>query len=107
MERGQRENEGEQEAGHSSKLQRVRAAVPASHHPERYLVKVVTGNLRGAGTNAPAWIQLIGSHGATARIALGDQHSELFQRATVREFEINVPKVGCLHEKAFSRLSRH
>lgn len=56
-------------------------------------VQVVTGNLRGAGTVAPAHIQLVGTNGSTERFALGDTDSELFTRGSSHCFDIPVPKV--------------
>lgn len=56
-------------------------------------MQIVTGNLRGAGTIAPATIQLIGTHGATHRFALGDSDSELFVRGSNLAFDLPVSEV--------------
>jgi len=45
---------------------------------------------------APAFIQLVGTHGSTERFALGDRDSELFTRGSSHSFDIPVPKVGGL-----------
>jgi len=67
-------------------------------HNARFLhaahAQVVTGNLRGAGTVAPASIQLIGTHGSTDRFALGDSESELFTRGSSHAFDIPVSQVN-------------
>ncbi|KAL6757479.1 hypothetical protein V8C86DRAFT_2623890 [Haematococcus lacustris] len=65
------------------------AAAPL-HEFDTYKVTVVTGNLRGAGTHSPAWVQLIGSNGSTERYMLGDE--DTFERDTAREFTLPVPK---------------
>uniref|UniRef100_A0A7S3VT51 Protein phosphatase n=1 Tax=Dunaliella tertiolecta TaxID=3047 RepID=A0A7S3VT51_DUNTE len=74
-----------------SSLVSTSSSQPALLH-DNFVVKVVTGNLRGAGTTAPASIQLIGTHGSTQRFALGDRESELFTRGSCHSFDIPVGK---------------
>jgi len=59
---------------------------------EQYKVTVITGNLRGAGTHSPAWIQLIGQNGMTAKYQLGETDGGGFERGTTKSFTIDVPK---------------
>lgn len=53
------------------------------------VVKVVTGNLRGAGTHSPAWIRLIGSNGTSETFKLGEE--DTFDRGSARVFSVAVP----------------
>jgi len=63
-------------------------------------LKVATGNLRGAGTQSRAWVQLVGEGGSTERYTIGDdEESGTFDRASVRAFTIPVPKhIGQLRQ---------
>lgn len=57
-------------------------------------IKVVTGNLRGAGSESAAFIQLVGTDGSSPRIPLVDPSGEHpgFERGSTKSFDVSVPK---------------
>lgn len=57
-----------------------------------YRVAVVTGNVRGAGTHASAFLQLIGANGESERVIVGDSEENGFTRGSKREVEIAARK---------------
>lgn len=59
---------------------------------ETYTVSVVTGNVRGAGTGSAAWVQLVGSHGQSEKVVIGNSHEDGLQRASKVTFEVQVPQ---------------
>lgn len=58
---------------------------------ENYRVRVITGNVRGAGTSSAAYIQLIGTHGESDKVVIGNSEEEGFQRGSEVTFNIPVP----------------
>lgn len=60
--------------------------------PETYTVKIVTGNLRGAGTHSQATIQLIGSNGTSERILIGGDLTGVLGRGSTRTITVPVPQ---------------
>lgn len=58
---------------------------------ETYRVSVVTGNVRGAGTSAAAYIQLIGTHGESDKVIIGNSDEEGLQRGSKVTFTVPVP----------------
>lgn len=59
---------------------------------ETYQVSVVTGNVRGAGTSSAAFLQLVGSHGESDKVVIGNSHEEGLQRGSKVTFEVPVPQ---------------
>lgn len=59
---------------------------------EAYTVSVVTGNVRGAGTGSAAWVQLVGSHGQSEKVVIGNSHEDGLQRGSKVTFEVQVPQ---------------
>lgn len=59
---------------------------------DTYHVSVVTGNVRGAGTNSAAFLQLVGSHGESEKVVIGNSHEEGLQRGSKVTFEVQVPQ---------------
>lgn len=58
---------------------------------ENYRVSVITGNVRGAGTSAAAYIQLIGTYGESDKVLIGNSEDEGFQRGSKITFDVSVP----------------
>lgn len=59
---------------------------PAIH---KYTIKITTGNLRGAGSLAPAWLQLVGTHGKSERIIVGETEEDRLGRGSVRTVSVS------------------
>jgi hypothetical protein len=59
---------------------------------DTYHVSVVTGNVRGAGTNSAAFVQLIGSHGESEKVVVGNSHEDGLQRGSKVTFDVQVPQ---------------
>lgn len=59
---------------------------------DTYHVSVVTGNVRGAGTNSAAFVQLIGSHGESDKVVVGNSHEDGLQRGSKVTFDVQVPQ---------------
>ena len=68
------------------------AARQVHNDVETYQVSVVTGNVRGAGTGSAAFLQLIGSHGESEKVVVGNSHEEGLQRGSKVTFEVQVPQ---------------
>ncbi|GLC59487.1 hypothetical protein PLESTB_001492600 [Pleodorina starrii] len=62
---------------------------PALH---TYTLTITTGNLRGAGSLAPAFVQLVGTHGKSERIIVGETEEGRLARGSVRTVSINAPE---------------
>ncbi len=81
---------------------RAEAALPALAQPPqrglaRYQVRVHTSDVRGAGTDAGVHLVLVGADGAASeRLPLEAPGRDLFQRATVDEFQVAAPPVGAI-----------
>lgn len=61
-----------------------------SQHPLRhYTLTLTTGNLRGAGSATPAWVQLVGTNGKSDRIIVGESEEESLARGTRRTVTIS------------------
>lgn len=67
------------------------AARQVHNDMETYQVSVVTGNVRGAGTNSAAFLQLVGSHGVSQKVVIGNSHEDGFQRGSKVTFDVHVP----------------
>ncbi|KAK9806298.1 hypothetical protein WJX72_009199 [[Myrmecia] bisecta] len=63
-----------------------------------YRVDIVTGDVRGAGTTAPAVIRLIGEEGQSEEYVLGnDQDAYGFERSTTKSYSLDVGRhIGSL-----------
>ncbi|GIL80853.1 hypothetical protein Vretimale_9436 [Volvox reticuliferus] len=57
-----------------------------AHHT--YTLTITTGNLRGAGSLAPAWLQLVGTHGKSERIIVGETEEDRLARGSVRTVSV-------------------
>ena len=67
-------------------LSQVALQQQAANHT--YTLNVYTGNLRGAGSVTPAWIQLVGSAGKTERFIVGETEEDSLERGTQRTVTI-------------------
>lgn len=67
-------------------------AQPESLAEEKFLLKVCTGNLRGAGTPSVASLQLIGTQGISQKVVVGTDELGTLDRGSVRTVEVWVPK---------------
>ncbi|KAK9827711.1 hypothetical protein WJX81_003442 [Elliptochloris bilobata] len=65
-----------------------------------YIVDIITGDVRGAGTEAPAIIRLIGSEGQSEEYVLGNDQDEYgFERGTRRRYALDVGRpLGALRQ---------
>ena len=61
-----------------------------------YRVSVKTGDVRGAGTDANAYIKIFGSEGDTGKIALkrSENTSNKFERGRVDQFIVEAMDIG-------------
>lgn len=66
------------------------AAVQHVATPHTYTLTITTGNLRGAGSLTPAWVQLVGTQGKSERIIVGDTEEDSLGRGTVRTVTVTV-----------------
>ena len=64
--------------------------------PVQYEVKVYTGDVSGAGTDANVFINLFGEHGDTGKRPLSKKFKDLFERNQVDEFKIEALDLGSL-----------
>ncbi len=66
---------------------------------KKYLVEVVTGDVRGAGTDANVFITILGDQGDSGERKLhkSETHSNKFERAQVKKkcFHVNQHKRKC------------
>mmetsp|Transcript_22009 Transcript_22009/g.66009 ORF Transcript_22009/g.66009 Transcript_22009/m.66009 type:complete len:2411 (+) Transcript_22009:238-7470(+) len=65
-----------------------------------YTIRVFTGDIRHAGTDANVYIVLFGENGDSGRIALRNSlsHSDKFERAMTDVFKIETAEFGCLQK---------
>ncbi|XP_078541780.1 lipoxygenase homology domain-containing protein 1-like [Lissotriton helveticus] len=63
-----------------------------------FLVKVYTGDVMGAGTDAKVHVVLIGEHGSSGKVHLTEslEHKNPFERAKVDTFRITTKRLGRL-----------
>lgn len=62
--------------------------------PLKYEVVVITGDVRGAGTNANVSITLYGSTGDTGKRELKQKFRDLFERKQTDKFELEALDLG-------------
>ena len=67
-----------------------KSASPISPPRQPWKVRVVTGNVRGAGSPHAAYLQLVGSRGASDRFLLGETEADQFVRGTSRTFTLPI-----------------
>lgn len=67
------------------------AAQEVQQEYDVFTIKVVTGNIRGAGTTAAVFVQLVGAHGISPPYHIGDEDFE-FTRGSVKSFHVPVPR---------------
>lgn len=71
-----------------------------------YTLHVYTGNLRGAGSVTPAWIQLVGSRGKSERLLIGETDEDSLERGTQRTVTITTSEdIGQVRFVHVQRLS--
>lgn len=59
--------------------------------PARYRIEVVTGDVRGAGTQAPAIVTLCGVSGHSTEFVIGNEQDESgFERGSCKKYELSV-----------------
>lgn len=59
--------------------------------PSRYRIEVVTGDVRGAGTQAPAIVTLHGESGHSSDFVIGNEQDETgFERGSSKKYELNI-----------------
>lgn len=64
---------------------------------EHYILRVATGNLRGAGTHSRVYLRLIGSQGCTTPYLIGGPELTPLQRGTIHSLDVAVPRdIGTL-----------
>ena len=70
------------------------AEVPAAEAtPSVYRIEVVTGDVRGAGTQAPAIVTLYGESGKSSDYLVGNEQDENgFERGSRKKYELNVER---------------
>lgn len=60
--------------------------------PALYRIDVFTGDVRGAGTEVPAVVKLIGSDGVSEDFVLGNENDEFgFERGSRKTYQLEVP----------------
>ncbi|BDA46553.1 Protein phosphatase PTC7 homolog fig at C-terminar half [Coccomyxa sp. Obi] len=60
-------------------------------HAAVYKVDIITGTVRGAGTHAPAVVQLVGAEGVSAEYVLGNDQDEYgFERGSRKVYELDI-----------------
>eukprot|EP00111_Clytia_hemisphaerica_P004632 TCONS_00013294-protein len=71
---------------------------PEQARPERvvYEVEVLTGDVRGAGTDAHVFITIYGERGNTGRVQLVNRNVDTFERSRTDLFKIKVKYLGKL-----------
>ncbi|GFR39752.1 hypothetical protein Agub_g236 [Astrephomene gubernaculifera] len=57
-----------------------------------YTLTITTGNRRGAGSLAPAWVQLVGTNGKSERILVGETDEDRLARGSVRTVSVPAPE---------------
>ena len=77
-------------AAHAQALAETSAPEPA---PSVYRIEVVTGDVRGAGTQAPAIVTLYGESGGSSDYVVGNEQDENgFERGSSKKYELSVEK---------------
>ena len=71
------------------------ASDTAAGKPNTYTVSTVTGNRRGAGTDANVFLDLVGEAGESGRIQLESSRSN-FERGKTDEFRVSCPSLGAI-----------
>lgn len=63
-----------------------------------YLIKVITGTKRLAGTDANIFLTLYGKYGASKKIHLIDKSKKMFEKGSVDHFKIQYKDLGDLQK---------
>ena len=58
----------------------------------RYRIEVVTGDVRGAGTHAPAIVTLHGESGDSSDFVVGNEEENGFERGSTKMYELNIER---------------
>ena len=86
--------------GHTGFAAQAQAlAEPATSEPAPtvYRIEVVTGDVRGAGTQAPAIVTLYGESGSSSDYIVGNETDETgFERGSSKKYELNIDDLGVL-----------
>lgn len=81
----------EQHLGFAAQVHALAGAAAPEPALPLYRVQVVTGDVRGAGTQAPAVITIYGESGQSQDIDIGhDQDEQGFERGSIKYYECNV-----------------
>jgi hypothetical protein len=76
------------------------------HEYDSYQVDIQTGNVRGAGTKARAWVQLVGTHGVSDKVCF-EGSDDGFPRGSNLTMQVHVPKeLGVLKRVFVERAKR-
>ena len=79
--------------GFAAKLHALAGAAAPEPALPSYRIQVVTGDVRGAGTQAPALVTLYGESGQSQDIDIGnDQEDSGFERGSIKYYEFNVER---------------
>lgn len=77
--------------GFAAQAQALAEAPVTEAAPSQYRIEVVTGDVRGAGTHAPAIVTLFGESGHSSDFVIGnDQDENGFERGSSKNYELNV-----------------
>ena len=83
-----------QPPGHPSfaaQAQALTEAAVTEAAPSRYRIQVVTGDVRGAGTQAPAIVTLHGESGHSSDFVIGNEQDENgFERGSSKKYELDI-----------------
>lgn len=60
--------------------------------PSRYRIEIVTGDVRGAGTQAPAIVTLHGESGDSSEFVVGNEEENGFERGSSKMYELNIER---------------
>ncbi|XP_012940880.1 lipoxygenase homology domain-containing protein 1 [Aplysia californica] len=77
-----------------SKVEESKVAVQRNLAPVKYEIVVITGDVKGAGTNANVFITVFGNNGNTGKRPLTKAFRDLFERNQTDKFQIEALDLG-------------
>ena len=72
-------------------------SLPSDLAPVKYEIVVITGDVKGAGTNANVHITIFGTNGNTGKRPLTKAFRDLFERNQTDKFQIEALDLGKLN----------
>lgn len=78
--------------GFAAQAQALAEAPVPEATPSRYRIEVVTGDVRGAGTHAPAIVTLHGESGDSSDFVIGNEEENGFERGSSKMYELNIER---------------